>query len=375
MKKVLFIDRDGTIIKEPADDFQVDSLEKMEFLPYAISSLAALSKLDFEMAMVSNQDGMGSDVFPEKSFRIPQEKMMNTLKGEGVRFDEIFIDPSWPGDNSPNRKPGTGMLGKYSDRRVYDMAGSFVIGDRITDIELAKNLGAKGILLLPREEGMKKLTEAGLEKYAVLVTDNWREIYSFIRLGERRVEIKRRTRETDISLVLDLDGYGESSIDTGLSFFNHMLEQITYHSPVSMRLSVKGDLNVDEHHTMEDIGIVIGEALFMALGDKLGLERYGFALPMDECDALVLLDFGGRIDFRWDVSFAREMIGDVPTEMFEHFFKSLAQNAKCNLHIEARGTNGHHKIEGVFKAFARALKMAVRRDAFNYSLPSSKGLL
>lgn len=375
MKQVLFIDRDGTIIVEPDVTFQVNTLEELEFLPYAISGMAALSKSDFEIAMVTNQDGLGTEGYPLETFNRVQGKMMSILEGEGVRFDEIFVDRTFPEQNSPNRKPGTGMLGKYIDNPEYDLKGSFVLGDRLTDVVLAKNLGAKAILIQPKEKGTEMLAGSGLEEYAALISDDWREITEFLRLSQRRVEVKRKTKETDISLTLDLDGRGESRVDTGLNFFNHMLEQIIYHSPISMSLVVKGDLHVDEHHTVEDTAIVLGEAVAKALGDKRGIERYGFALPMDECDAMVVMDFGGRIDFRFDAAFKREKIGDVPTELFEHFFGSFSHAARCNLHITAKGTNEHHKIEGIFKAFARALKMAIRRDALDMSLPSSKGML
>lgn len=375
MKKVLFIDRDGTIIIEPDVTFQVDTLEKMEFLPYAISGMAALSKSDFEIAMVTNQDGLGTAGYPLESFNAVQNKMLSILDGEGARFDAIFVDNTFPEENSPNRKPGVGMLTKYINNEAYDLQGSFVLGDRVTDVILAKNLGAKAIFIQPRAKGQELLLNTELEEHVALISDNWVEIVEFIRLAERRVTVARKTKETDISLTLDLDGRGDSFVDTGLSFFNHMLEQIIYHSPVSMSLRVKGDLHVDEHHTIEDVAIVLGEAVAKALGDKRGIERYGFALPMDECDAMVMLDFGGRIDFRFDVTFKREKIGDVPTEMFEHFFKSFAHAARCNLHITAKGENEHHKIEGVFKAFARALKMAINRNAMDMSLPSSKGML
>lgn len=375
MKKVLFIDRDGTIIIEPDVTFQVDTLEKMEFLPFAISGMAALSKSDFELAMVTNQDGLGTAGYPMENFNAVQDKMLSILEGEGARFDAIYVDHTFPEENSPNRKPGVGMLTKYIGNKAYDLAGSFVLGDRVTDVVLAKNLGAKAIFIQPRGKGQELLFNTALEEHVALISDSWVEIVEFLRLAERRVVVERKTKETDISLTLDLDGRGDSFIDTGLSFFNHMLEQLIYHSPISMYLRVKGDLHVDEHHTIEDVAIVLGEAVAKALGDKRGIERYGFALPMDECDAMVLLDFGGRIDFRFDVEFKREKIGDVPTEMFEHFFKSFAHSARCNLHITAKGDNEHHKIEGVFKAFARALKMAINRNAMDMSLPSSKGML
>lgn len=374
-KKVLFIDRDGTLIVEPPVDFQVDSLEKLAFCPKAIGAMSRIAGLGFELAMVTNQDGLGTASFPEETFWGAHNKMLDTLAGEGVVFDKMFIDRSFPEENLPTRKPGTAMLTEYIGNPAYDLAGSFVIGDRVTDMQLAGNLGAKGILYAPKEAGVQLLREAGLTEVCALITDDWNEIYAFLRLGDRRVTVCRRTGETDVRLTLDLDGEGTNSISTGLGFFDHMLDQLTHHSPVSMELTAKGDLQVDEHHTVEDVAIVLGEAIRKALGNKLGIGRYGFALPMDECDAAVVIDFGGRIDFRWEVEFRREKIGDMPTELFEHFFKSLAQAAQCNLHVKAEGTNEHHKIEGVFKAFARALKMAVERNAFQYKLPSSKGVL
>ena len=374
MKKVLFIDRDGTIIREPADE-QIDSLEKLEFYPGAIGALSRIAELGFELAMVTNQDGLRTDSFPEDTFWPAHNKMLQTLAGEGARFTGMHIDPSFEHENSPNRKPGTGMLAGYFDEKFYDLKNSFVIGDRLTDVMLAKNLGAKGILLQPLEKGKAMVTEAGLGEYTALVTDDWNEIYTFLRSGDRVASIARKTRETDISLTLDLDGQGRNQISTGLHFFDHMLEQIVHHAGVSIDLTVNGDLHVDEHHTIEDVAIVLGQAIFQALGSKLGIERYGFALPMDECDALVTLDFGGRIDFVWEVEFHREKIGDVPTEMFRHFFKSLCEAAQCNLHITATGDNEHHKIEGIFKAFARAMKMAIHRNANRLQLPSSKGTL
>lgn len=375
MKKVLFIDRDGTIIKEPPTDFQVDSLEKLEFCDRAITSLAMISKLDFELSMVSNQDGRGTVSFPEEDFITPQNKMLKTLEGEGVIFDDIFIDDSFESDNSPNRKPRTGMLNRYfSDE--YDLTGSFVIGDRLTDVELAKNLGSKAILFRSPSEGETLLlSRPELKQCTELITDNWNYIYEFLRYGSRRVTVSRKTRETEINLTLDIDGQGQSRVNTGLSFFDHMISQIVHHASFTVDLMVKGDLNVDEHHTIEDTGIVLGEAVRRAIGSKRAMERYGFTLPMDECDAGVVLDFGGRTDFFWDVEFKREKIGDVPTEMFKHFFKSFAESAAVNLHIRGYGENEHHKIEGVFKAFARAMKNAVRRDIFNDKLPTSKGVI
>lgn len=372
MKKALFIDRDGTIIVEPQSDFQIDSLEKLEFLPDVISALRAIAGLDYELVMVSNQDGLGTEGYPQQCFDIVQSKMLQTLKGERVLFDNILIDKSFESENLPTRKPNTGMLTGYMNGD-YDLANSYVIGDRVTDVILANNLGARSILLQPKEKGLQMLSEAKLQ--AQMVTDQWYDIVALLRLGERRVTINRKSRETDIEVTLDLDGSIESKTDTGLNFFNHMLDQIVHHSGIGLIAKVNGDLHVDEHHTMEDLGIVLGEALYQALGSKRGVERYGFALPMDECDAAVLLDFGGRVDFAWNVVFTRDKIGDTPTEMFPHFFKSLAQGARCNLHIEARGENEHHKIESVLKAFARALKAALRRDAMSCSLPSSKGVL
>lgn len=352
MKKAIFVDRDGTLLREPADE-QIDSLEKVEFVPGAISGLKALTGLGYELVMASNQDGLGTPAFPENTFWPAQNLLLKTLEGEGVRFDDILIDPSFPEDNSPNRKPRTGMFGKYLDGS-YDLATSWVIGDRETDLQLAANLGARGLQLGPL---------------------SWEKIVETIRSTERSAVVERKTAETDISLRVDLDGKGPSSIDTGLKFLDHMLNQLVTHGGISLQLSCKGDLEVDEHHTMEDVGIALGEALRQAQGDKRGIERYGFALPMDESRAIVLLDFGGRSELVWDVEFTREYIGDVPTEMFPHFFKSLANAMQANLYVQARGENNHHLAEAVFKAFARSLKQAVRRNVFSYDLPSSKGLL
>ena len=374
MKKVLFVDRDGTILAEPPEDYQVDSLEKLEFIPGAISALSSLAQLDYELVLASNQDGLGSNTFPEDTFWPAHTKMMRTLAGEGVFFDNQLIDPTFPQDNMPTRKPGTGMFGEYMTGE-YDLAASYVIGDRLTDVELAHNLGAKAILLQPAALGAAMLKDKPYASTCVLTTNRWSEIAEFLRRTERRAEVVRKTSETDIRIEVDLDGGGESQVDTGLKFFDHMLWQIPHHAGVSLTALCKGDLEVDEHHTMEDVAIALGEAIYQALGSKRGIDRYGFVLPMDECRAMVLIDFGGRADFVWDVPFTREMVGDVPTEMFKHFFKSLCVAMRCNLHIEARGENNHHLIEGVFKAFARALKMAVRRDVFKYDLPSSKGVL
>ncbi len=471
MKKALFIDRDGTVIAEPPADYQVDSLEKLEFIPGAISALRTLRELDFELVMATNQDGLGTEAFPEEDFRPPHEKMLRTLAGEGVAFDDMLIDRTFESDDAPTRKPRTGMFGRYTDGS-YDLGASYVVGDRATDILLARNLGAKGILLAPAAEGHRMLREAGAEEACVLITDSWAEIAEYIRRGERRVVVTRETRETRITVRLDLDGRGfgtcgtaenemaengtdgrpentagskngtsddaayntcgavrnggketgagtlpETSenglssspgngtpgnradspgtpgtdippcspagcggapgdgISTGLRFLDHMLAQIAHHGGVSLTVEAHGDLDIDEHHTMEDVAIVLGEAIDRALGSKAGIGRYGFALPMDDCRALVLLDFGGRIDFEWDAEFRRERVGDVPTEMFRHFFHSLCCAARCNLQISARGGNDHHKAEAIFKAFARALRMAEARTGFGYDIPSSKGIL
>lgn len=352
MKKAIFVDRDGTILVEP-DDEQIDSLEKFEFVPGAISALKAISGLGYELVLASNQDGLGTPSFPEETYWPAHRKMLRTLEGEGVVFDDELVDRSFPEDGLPTRKPGTGMFGKYLSGD-YDLASSWVIGDRDTDMQLAANLGARGLQLGPL---------------------GWAEIAEEIRRGSRCSEIVRRTRETDISLRLDLDGKGESRVDTGLKFFDHMLSQIVTHGGVSLDLVCRGDLEVDEHHTMEDVGIALGEALAKALGDKKGIARYGFALPMDESSALCLLDFGGRSELVWDVVFTREYVGDTPTEMFRHFFKSLSDSAKCNLRIEAKGENNHHIAEAVFKAFARTLRQAAAKNVFTDELPSSKGIL
>ncbi|NDW09614.1 bifunctional histidinol-phosphatase/imidazoleglycerol-phosphate dehydratase HisB [Dysgonomonas sp. 520] len=367
-KKVLFIDRDGTIIVEPPVDFQIDSLEKLEFVPKVIRNLYFIRKnLDFEFVMVTNQDGLGTTSFPEDTFWPAQNKMLKTLEGEGVYFDDILIDKSFQEENLPTRKPGTAMLTKYLSEE-YDMQQSFVIGDRLTDVELAKNLGCRAILM---QEDIELPTE--LKGVCALQTTDWDIISEFLFAGERKAEIKRKTKETDIYISLNLDGKGNCEIETGLGFFDHMLEQIGKHAGVDLSIKVKGDLNVDEHHTIEDTGIALGEALALALGNKRGIERYGFCLPMDDCLCSVALDFGGRPWLVWDADFKRERVGDMPTEMFLHFFKSVSDSAKMNLNVKAEGENEHHKIEGIFKAFARALKMAKKRDIFNYELPSTKG--
>ena len=355
MKKAIFVDRDGTIIVEPCieENEQVDSLEKLEFVPGAISGMKALTGLGYEIVMASNQDGLGTDLYPWETFWPAHNKMLKTLEGEGVKFDDFLIDPTLPSEGAPTRKPGTGMFGKYMDGS-YDLQKSFVIGDRETDMQLARNLGATGLQL---------------------GTLSWDQIVEEIRGSARTATIERKTKETDIYLRLDLDGKGESYVDTGLKFLDHMLDQLVHHGGVSLQVRCKGDLEVDEHHTMEDIAIALGQATRQALGDKAGIERYGFALPMDESAALVLLDFGGRSELVWKVNFTREYVGDTPTEMFRHFFKSFCDEARCNLRIEADGENNHHIAEAVFKAFARTLRQAARRNVFSDALPSSKGLL
>jgi imidazoleglycerol-phosphate dehydratase/histidinol-phosphatase len=360
MKKVLFIDRDGTILIEPEDE-QVDSLEKFSFLPGVITSLAKISKeLDFELVMVTNQDGLGTPSFPEDTFWPGQNKMLQILSGEGIIFKEIFIDNHFPEDNAPTRKPGTAMLTKYLAGGV-DLDSSYVIGDRETDIELAINLGCEAIYI-----GEKK------PKSAILATSSWNEIYSFLKSKPRKSSVIRETKETSILVDLNLDGSGESEISTGIGFFDHMLDQIPNHAKVNLKVKVKGDLHVDEHHTIEDVALALGSAFTEALGKKKGIERYAFVLPMDDCLATVAIDFGGRPWLVWDVSFAREMIGEMPSEMVFHFFKSFSDNARCNLNISADGDNDHHKIESVFKAFSKSIGMAIRKTD-NYSVPSSKG--
>ena len=372
-KKVLFIDRDGTLVIEPPLDYQLDAFEKLEFYPKMFRNLSFISsKLDFELAMVTNQDGLGTSSFPEDTFWPVHNLVMNTLKGEGIEFDEVFIDRSFPEDNAPTRKPRTGMLTKYMDNPAYDIAGSYVIGDRATDVELAKNLGCKAILL---QKDNAILDGTDLETYCALITTDWDKIAEYLFAGERKAEVQRTTKETDICVAVNLDGSGQCAISTGLGFFDHMLEQIGKHSGMDLTIQVKGDLEVDEHHTIEDTAIALGECLNQALGNKRGIERYGYALPMDDCLCQVCLDFGGRPWLVWDAEFNREMIGDMPTEMFLHFFKSLSDAAKMNLNIKAEGQNEHHKIEGIFKALARAIKMAIRRDIYNFELPSSKGVL
>ena len=356
MKRILFIDRDGTLIQEPEDE-QIDSFAKLRFTQGVFSNLAFIhNKLDFLFVMVSNQDGLGTASFPENTFWPVHNFILQTLKSENITFDDILIDRHFPEDNSPMRKPGTGMLTKYMNSPEYDLAGSYVIGDRDSDEQLAKNLGCKSLIL-----GKDNMT--------------WKKIAEILFAGERIAEIKRTTKETDIYIRINLDGTGKCDISTGLGFFDHMLEQISKHGMMDLTIHTKGDLYVDEHHTIEDTGIALGECLLKALGDKRGIERYGYCLPMDDCLCQVALDFGGRPWLIWDAEFKREKVGEMPTEMFMHFFKSVSDSAKMNLNIKAEGTNEHHKIEGIFKAFARSLKMAVKRDIYHFELPSSKGIL
>ena len=372
-KKVLFIDRDGTLVIEPPVDYQLDSFEKLEFYPKVFRNLHFIrTRLDFELVMVTNQDGLGTASFPEDTFWPVHNLMLKSFAGEGITFDDICIDRSFPEDNAPTRKPRTGMLTRYIHNEEYDLAGSFVIGDRATDVELAKNLGCRAILLQP-DTSILKDTE--LENVCALATTDWDRIAEFLFAGERIAEVRRTTKETDIHVRINLDGNGTCDISTGLGFFDHMLEQIGKHGGIDLTIRVKGDLYVDEHHTIEDTAIALGECIYQALGSKRGIERYGYCLPMDDCLCQVALDFGGRPWLVWDASFRREKIGEMPTEMFLHFFKSLSDAAKMNLNIKAEGQNEHHKIEGIFKALARSLKMAIRRDIYHYEVPSSKGSL
>lgn len=375
LKRVLFIDRDGTLIVEPPVDYQVDSLEKLELLPGMLRAMHFIAtRLPFELVMVTNQDGLGTDSFPEATFWPAHNKMLRAMANEGITFDDIVIDRTFEHEHAPTRKPGTALLGRYMTGG-YDLAGSYVIGDRLTDAMLAANLGCRAILIGNPEELLPCVKEAGLEATVELVTPTWDTVPALLQGGTRRATVVRNTRETQISVTVDLDGSGITEISTGLGFFDHLLDQIGRHSGFDLRIKVRGDLYVDEHHTIEDTALALGQALRTALGDKRGIERYGFTLPMDDCLCTVALDLGGRPWLVWDAEFRREMIGDVPTEMFMHFFKSLSDSAAMNLFVRAEGTNEHHKIEGIFKALARALKAAVRRDPWHYTLPSTKGTL
>lgn len=375
MKRILFIDRDGVLLKEPAGDFQIDSIEKTAFIPGVITALSKIAAdFDFYKVMVSNQDGLGTTSYPESSFLPYQQLLLRTLEGEGFVFDEILIDKTSGNENQPTRKPGTGLLTHLLNNKEFDLENSFVIGDRWSDLQLAKNIGCKAIYL----KGLHELSRHQQEVYKPVIAlepGAWDEIYTFLKLGLRHVELKRTTHETDISIDLTLDGTGKARIDTGLGFFDHMLGQIARHGKCDLVVLAKGDLHIDEHHTIEDTGIALGEAFVKVLGDKCGLERYGFALPMDEAAAKVLIDFGGRNHMVWNARFTRERVGDMPTEMFFHFFKSFSDAARCNLHIECTGENEHHKIEAIFKAFAKAIRMAVKRDPFSNYLPTTKGIL
>ena len=367
MQKVLFIDRDGTLILEP-EDFQIDSFEKLQFLPNVINYLGKIAReLDYELVMVSNQDGLGTESFPEETFAPVQNFIVQTLQNEGIIFSKIHIDRTFESENKPTRKPQTGMLTEYFSGN-YDLPNSFVVGDRETDVQLAKNLGAKAIFIANQNFQMA-------ETVGVFVAENWEKIYEFLKLPPRKVFHRRKTKETEISIELNLDGAGKSDISTEISFFDHMLEQLSRHGNLDLKIAAKGDLHIDEHHTIEDVGIALGEAFNLALTDKRGMERYGFCLPMDDCLAQVAIDFGGRNWIVWDAEFKREKIGEMPTEMFFHFFKSFSDKAQCNLNIKAEGSNEHHKIEAIFKAFAKAVKTAVKRDAASNALPSTKGLL
>jgi len=375
--KVLFIDRDGTIIKETTDE-QIDSFEKLVFYPKVFQWLARITQeLNYEIVMITNQDGLGTEAFPEATFWPIHNFIIQTFEREGIIFKEQFIDKTFARDNAPTRKPNTGLLTNYFND-TYNLENSFVIGDRLTDMELAKNLGSKGIFIndntnLGSDEITVKRNE--LDNYIALETNNWQRIYEFLKLTSRTSEISRKTNETDIDIQVNLDGTGKSNIDTGIAFFDHMLDQISRHGQIDLNIKVKGDLEVDEHHTIEDTAIALGEVFSKALGSKLGIERYGFCLPMDDCLAQVVIDFGGRNWLVWETEFKREMIGKMPTEMFYHFFKSFTDGAKCNLNIKAEGSNEHHKIEAIFKAFAKAIKMAVKQDVNKMILPSTKGVL
>lgn len=380
MKRILFIDRDGTLINEAPPTYQLDSFDKLTFYPdmfFYMRKIAA--ELDYELVMVTNQDGLGTEIFPENTFWPLQNFVMKSLENEAIHFSKVFIDKTFPAENAPTRKPGTGMLTEYLSNDAYDIANSYVIGDRITDIQLAKNLGCKGIWM--NEDASLGLTDTKIDvaelrqSTIALESTSWQKIYEFLKLGLRTVKHERNTKETQISIELNLDGSGKANISTGLHFFDHMLDQIARHGNIDLNITAKGDLHIDEHHTIEDTGIALGEAFALALADKKGMERYGFCLPMDDCMAQVAIDFGGRNWIVWDAKFNREKVGEMPTEMFFHFFKSFSDASKTNLIIKAEGENEHHKIEAIFKAFAKAIKMAVKRDPLKNFLPSTKGTL
>ncbi len=380
MKRILFIDRDGTLINEAPPTYQLDSFDKLTFYPNMFAFMGRIAKeFDYELIMVTNQDGLGTAAFPEDTFWPLHNLVMKSLEGEGIHFSKVYIDKTFPAENAPTRKPNTGLLTVYLNNPDYDVANSYVIGDRITDIQLAKNLGCKGIWLNNDSSlGGGEIKDKAEELRAstiVLETTQWSEIYSYLKLGLRQVIHERNTNETKIHIELNLDGSGKASIHTGLGFFDHMLDQIARHGKMDLNIETKGDLQIDEHHTIEDTGIALGEAFAKALADKRGMERYGFALPMDEAEAKVLIDFGGRNWLVWDAEFKRERIGEMPTEMFFHFFKSFSDAARCNLNIRCKGDNEHHKIEAIFKAFAKAIRMAVKRDPLSNYLPSTKGVL
>ena len=376
MKRILFIDRDGVVLVEPESNFQIDSTDKTSFVPGSITALARIAEeLDYYKVMVTNQDGLGTASYPESDFQPYHDLMLRTLKGEGFLFDEMMIDTTFASDNQPTRKPGTALLKHLINNRDFDLANSFVIGDRWSDIQLAKNLGCKAIYFRSPLHTLTTEQEISLRNTIAMETDSWSEIYKFLKLGLRKVVHERNTNETKIKIELNLDGSGKTDISTGLGFFDHMLDQIARHGKMDIKILTKGDLQIDEHHTIEDTGIALGEAFALALVDKRGMERYGFALPMDEAEAKVLIDFGGRNWIVWNAEFTREKIGEMPTEMFFHFFKSFSDGAKCNINIECKGENEHHKIEAIFKAFAKAIRMAVKRDPLSNYLPSTKGVL
>ncbi len=376
MKRILFLDRDGVVLIEPPGDYQIDTLDEVKFHPGVISMLSKIAEeMDFYKVMITNQDGLGTDVYPESAFYPYHDLMLHTLESEGFVFDEMHIDKTYAKDNQDTRKPGIGLLKHLVNNPEFDMENSYMVGDRWSDIQLAKNLGCKAIYIKSPLHELTEDEEILLRPTIALETDNWKDIYAFLKLGSRKVVHERNTNETQIHVELNLEGSGRSNISTGLGFFDHMLDQVARHGKMDITITAKGDLHIDEHHTIEDTGIALGEAFAKVLSDKRGMERYGFALPMDEAEAKVLIDFGGRNWLVWNAEFKREKIGEMPTEMFFHFFKSFSDAAKCNLNIECKGENEHHKIEAIFKAFAKAIRMAVKRDPFSNYLPSTKGVL